>query len=95
MKTFLYILITLSKNFFAFFAGVTISITVLLLFIAKPLSNTTLQHADTGTVFYALVVIVAYLMLFGVAGGIIGIIEYNATKALAAKKQPNNNRPAI
>lgn len=93
MKTFIRILIVLSKNFFAFFAGVTISITVLLLFIAKPLSNTTLQQADTGTVLYALVVIVAYLMLFGVFGGIVGVIEYNTTKAMAAKKQTSNNQP--
>jgi len=85
MKTLLRILLLLAKNFLAFFSGVTISIVVLMLFIAKPLSATTLQHADVGTVFYAFVVIAAYLMLFGVFGGILGVIEYNAMKEAGPK----------
>jgi hypothetical protein len=84
------LLLTILKNFLAFVAGGLLGATVTLLSAKQLLESTIHNDIGLGIIAVAPVVILIYLIIFGTAGGILGIIVYNLirrkTKKPADKK---------
>jgi len=79
------LLLIILKNFLGFLAGGLLGVIATLL-AAKPLLESVI-HKDIGLGIIAVapVVILIYLIIFGTAGGILGIIVYNLIRRKAKK----------
>ena len=78
------------KNFIAFLVGGVLSVPITLL-LARPLLESALnKDVGLGVIVLAPALILIYSILFGIAGGIAGIIIYNLIKFFKRKKRASN-----
>jgi len=71
------ILLTIVKNLLAFLAGAVVGALATLVYARQLLEHAVTQDVGLGIIAVAPVVIVIYGVLFGMVGGILGIIIYN------------------
>lgn len=74
------------KNFFAFLIGGVSGAAAALLLIEPLLKYSIKKDVGLGIIAVAPFLIIFYLILFGVAGGALGIIVYNLIKFFKRKK---------
>jgi len=72
----------LLKNLLVFIAGVILSLFATILFAETLLRHTINEDVGLGIVALAPMLIIFYLILFGILGGIIAVAIYNIVKIL-------------